>query len=131
MASEPEVEFKILIVDDDRELLDTLSCVLSSERYHVTCAQSGAEGISLLEAGEYDLILVDLRMRRMDGQQFLRFVKLLYPRCPVVLMSAYATAEAVVKANREGAYDCLLKPFKLTELQDILHRASREAQSAT
>ena len=60
MTTESQQRFRILVVDDDRELLDTLSYVLSSEGYSVACAQSGAEGITLLNAGEYDLILVDL-----------------------------------------------------------------------
>lgn len=121
----------ILIVDDDSDLLETLSYVLTSDGHEVACAESGAEGIRLLEAGEYDLILVDLRMRRMDGQKFIRIAKLLRPDCRVVLMSAYATADAVIEANREGAYDCLLKPFKLAELQSILHRAIQEARPPT
>ena len=118
---------KILIIDDDRELLETLSVVLASDGCKVTCATSANEGRSLLEGEQYDLILVDLRMPRMDGHQFLRTARLLDPSCKVVMMSAYATGEAVAKAEREGAFGYLIKPFKLAELQDILRRTSRES----
>lgn len=129
---EPQNEqLKILIVDDDRDLLESLSLVLSSCGYQVTCAESGSKGINLLSTDTFDLILADLRMPRMDGHQFLRIAKLTDPDCRVVMMSAYATAEAVVRDIREGVYDYLLKPFKLAELQDILHKVREQNQSST
>lgn len=124
-------QLKILIVDDDSDLLESLSLVLSSCGYQVICADSGAKGLSLMKTQAFDLILADLRMPRMDGHQFLRIAKLADPDCRVVMMSAYATAEAVVKDIREGVYDYLLKPFKLAELQDILRKIRGRNQSAT
>ncbi|MDO8682678.1 MAG: response regulator [Armatimonadota bacterium] len=121
-----------MIVDDDVELLDTLSIVLSSMGYRVTGARSGPEGIKLMESGErYEVIITDLRMRRMDGNWFLRIAKLIDPSCKVVMMSAYATVESMVNAIREDVYDYLLKPFKIAELQEILSKVSREAKSST
>ncbi|MDO8587315.1 MAG: response regulator [Armatimonadota bacterium] len=126
MANSPEHDLNILIIDDDRDLLDTLSIVLSSMDYQVTCVDSAVQGVTLMSARRFDLALVDLRMRRMDGNQFLKTAKLINPDCRVVLMSAYATAEAMVTAIRENVYDYLLKPFKVAELEKIFQRAGGE-----
>jgi len=126
MARSPEQQLNILIIDDDRELLDTLSIVLSSMDYKVTCIDSAVRGVTLMSEKNYDVALVDLRMRRMDGNQFLRTAQLINQDCKVVLMSAYATAEAMVTAIRENVYDYLLKPFKVAELENILRRVAGE-----
>jgi len=97
--------------------------------YQVGCADSGSAGINMMKAEDFDVILVDLRMRRMDGNQFLHIAKTMNPDCKVVMMSAYATPEAMVTAIREQAFDYLLKPFRIAELQRVLHSASRDIRS--
>lgn len=130
MNSNLKPRLKILAIDDDRDLLDTLSIVLSSCGHEATCISSGAEGMSLLQTKDFDVALVDLRMPRVDGHEFLRFAMLIKPETKVIMMSAYATAEAVVEAIRENVYDYLLKPFKLVELQGMLDRVSHEILSS-
>lgn len=102
---------KILIVDDEKDILRALEFILSREGYSVATATSGEEAIDLLKKDEYDLVLTDLRMEGMDGLEVLKRTLHLRPSTVVVIMTAYATVESAVTAMKMGASDYIVKPF--------------------
>lgn len=117
---------EILIVDDDKALLGVLRSVLEAEGHGVEAVPSAYEALPRLEQRRYDLVLVDLKMRRMNGMELLEHERLRERGTRMVIMTAYPTVESAVQAMRQGAFDYLVKPFKLTELRAIVERAARE-----
>src|SRR5579864_2075224 len=102
----------LLVVDDEQPNLDSLERIFSREGYRVLLAASGAQGLELLRAEPVDVVLTDLMMPGMSGQELLRGVRAVAPEAEVVLMTAYGTVEAAVAAMKDGAYDFLTKPLK-------------------
>jgi len=102
---------KILIVDDEKDILRALEFILSREGYSVSTATSGEEAIELLKKDEYDLVLTDLRMEGMDGLEVLQMTLQMRPSTLVIIMTAYATVESAVTAMKMGASDYIVKPF--------------------
>ena len=120
----------LLIVDDDKALLGVLRSVLESEGHRVQVVPSAYEALPLLERQRYDLLLVDLKMRRMNGLELLEHERLRRRGTRVVIMTAYPTVDTAVQAMRQGAFDYLVKPFKLAELRAIVERAANEKEEA-
>lgn len=114
----------ILIVDDDKALLEVLRTVLAGEGHRVQTVPSAYEALPLLNAQRYDLVLVDLKMRRMDGLELLEHERLQERGTRMVIMTAYPTVDNAVHAMRQGAFDYLVKPFKLAELRAVVERAA-------
>ena len=102
---------KILIVDDEKDILRALEFILSREGHSVSTATSGEEAIELLKKDEYDLVLTDLRMEGMDGLEVLQRTLQMRPSTLVIIMTAYATVESAVTAMKMGASDYIVKPF--------------------
>jgi DNA-binding NtrC family response regulator len=117
---------EILIVDDDKALLGVLRSVLEAQGHRVEAVPSAYEALPRLEQQRYDLVLVDLKMRRMNGLELLAHERLRERGTRMVIMTAYPTVESAVQAMRQGAFDYLVKPFKLAELRAIVARAARE-----
>ena len=113
----------ILVVDDEKSLRDFLTIMLENEGYVVQTASSGEKAIKLAHETAFDLVLTDFRMKRADGIEVLEAVKSYNPDTPVVLMTAYASAETAVEAMKKGAYDYIAKPFKIEDLQIIVKNA--------
>jgi len=113
----------ILIVDDDLSMREFLELMLTREGYGVVCARDEEEAIHLLEQNVFDLVLCDIRMRKIDGLQVLRAAKKLQPEVVAVMISAFATTEAAVEAVRDGAYDFIPKPFNVNELRETIKNA--------
>ena len=113
----------ILVVDDEKSLRDMLTIMLESEGYDVQTASSGEKAVKLVQDTEFDLVLTDFRMKRANGIEVLEAVKSQNPVTPVVLMTAYASAETAVEAMKKGAYDYISKPFKIEDLQLIVKNA--------
>jgi len=120
----------ILIVDDDKALLGVLRSVLESEGHRVAVVPSAYEALPRLEAERYDLVLVDLKMRRMDGLELLEHERLQQRGTRMVIMTAYPTVDSAVTAMRQGAFDYLVKPFKLAELRAVVERAAGAEEKA-
>jgi DNA-binding NtrC family response regulator len=114
---------RILIADDDDALRESLELVLSAEGYEVVSARDGAAALALLEAHPVDVVLCDLRMPGMDGLELLPQLVRRLPGVPVLLMSAYGSADLAVEAMRRGAYDYLAKPFQPSEVLLTLRKA--------
>ncbi len=102
----------VLLVDDEQANLDSLERIFSREGYRVLLAASGQAAVEMLRSGQVDVVLTDLMMPGMSGEELLRAVRAVAPEAEVVLMTAYGTVEAAVAAMKDGAYDFLTKPLK-------------------
>ena len=101
---------KILIIDDESSIRDTVSGVLSDEGFVPVCAEDGAKGLALLEEELVDLVLLDIWMPGIDGMKVLEKVSELYPELPVIMISGHGNIETAIQATRMGAYDFIEKP---------------------
>lgn len=108
---------RILVIDDEENIRETLSEFLSLTGYEVDTACNGAEGLDRLGRDSYDLVLSDLKMPGVDGIAVIEWVKETQPDLPVLVMSGHATVDSTIRALRLGAYDYLLKPFSLDEIE--------------
>ena len=100
---------KILIVDDESEMRVALETTLKREKFQLTCAEDGKKALDVLEDEDFDLVLRDVRMPKLNGLELLRAVKEKSPKTQVVVMTAYGTIDNAVAAMKEGAFDYLIK----------------------
>ncbi len=115
----------ILIVDDEPNLRQSLSMILQRNGYQVTTAGNAAEALKYLEAGEFHLALLDIKMPDMDGITLLERIRSKYRSMPIFILTAHATLETAIQAVHCGANDYLLKPI---EVDVILERVSGALQ---
>ncbi len=113
----------ILVVDDERSMREFLAIFLRRAGYLVESAASGAEARKALAARDFDLVITDLQMPDQSGIELLAESKSLRPDTQVIVVTAYATAETAIAAMKAGAYDYLVKPFKLDEVGLVVERA--------
>jgi two-component system, NtrC family, response regulator PilR len=113
----------ILVVDDERSMREMLALYLSRAGYAVESAGSAAEARRALKAKEHDLVITDLQMPDASGLEVLAECKKLHAETQVIVVTAYATAETAIAAMKAGAYDYLVKPFKLDEVGLVVERA--------
>jgi two-component system response regulator AtoC len=114
---------RILIVDDDDALRDSLQLVLSSEGFEVVSARDGREALRLLASSDPEIVLCDLRMPGMGGMELLPEIARRQPGATLILMSAYGTEELALEAMKRGAYDYLAKPFQPSEVLLTIRKA--------
>ncbi|MBW2553919.1 MAG: sigma-54-dependent Fis family transcriptional regulator [Deltaproteobacteria bacterium] len=114
---------RILIIDDEENMLHMLKTILSKEGYEIVTAGNGIEGLEKIETNLFDTILCDLRMPEMDGLSFLKTVKVKNIDSTIIMMSAYGTIDLAVEAMKHGAYDYISKPFKPDEIILNLRKA--------
>jgi len=115
---------RLLIIDDEDNMLHMLSAVMRKEGYDVVTAANGRQGLDYALATSFDFILCDLKMPQMDGLAFLGEAKNNNVEAVIIMMSAYATVDTAVKAMKIGAYDFITKPFKIDEIVCILEKAA-------
>ena len=114
---------KILAVDDEQSMREFLDIMLKKEGYKVTLASNGEEVLKLIEKDLFDLVLMDIRMPRLDGISALKKIKEISPETIVIMITAYASADTAITAMKEGAYDYITKPFKIEEVKLIIRNA--------
>ena len=114
---------RILVADNDAEMLDLLRRHLESDGHVVTTTSSGSGALAVVERDEVDVILTDLVMDEVDGLALLRAAQATQPGARVILMTAFGSLETAIEAMRQGAYDYLTKPFKLGEVTLAIQRA--------
>jgi CheY-like chemotaxis protein len=115
----PPSNGKILVVDDQIEMMRLLADQLADAGYSVDLAGGGREALAVIASGAFDLVLTDLRMKDVDGFDVLGTVRARAPFVPVIVMTAFGTSETASEAARRGAYHHLTKPFQLADL--LLH----------
>ena len=121
---------KILIVDDEISIRNTLREILEYEKYTVDDAPDGMTAIELVKAGHYDVILCDIKMPQMDGIEVLEAIQKL-SETPVVMISGHGTIETAVEAIKKGAFDYISKPPDLNRLLITLRNAIEKASHVT
>ncbi len=117
------MKFTILIIDDEKNIREGLAANFELEDYNVKTASSGAEGLELISHGDIDLVITDLRMNGISGEQVLAKVTAETPGIPVIILTGHGSIDSAVDAMRHGAYDFLTKPLNLDQLTMIVRRA--------
>src|SRR5256884_1587318 len=119
---------RVLIVDDEPGLRQSLGLLLADAGYEVAAESDGKRGLERALAERFDLILSDVRMPEMDGLAFLRAYRARGGEALVIMMSAYGGEEAALAAMKEGAYDYIPKPFRPDEVVLTLRKAEEREQ---
>lgn len=121
---------KVLVVDDEDIIRDSISAILEKDGYQVAKAKNGAEAFEKLNSTTYDLVITDIEMPVMRGIELLEKITERFPQTFVIIITAYASVETAVGALRKGAYDYILKPI---EFDDLLFRVKKlfEYRNAT
>lgn len=115
-----ERETRLLVVDDDAQLLDLLQDTLTSIGYGDEGASDGVEALQKLRGGQYDLMITDIRMPGMDGISLLKKVRRYYPRLPVLFITGLTTPEIIGQVSADGF---LAKPFRISHIEELIENA--------
>jgi two-component system nitrogen regulation response regulator NtrX len=107
---------KILIIDDERSIRNTLREILEYEDYVVEDTDNGVDGLEMIRNNDYDLVLCDIKMNRMDGMEVLTEGLNIKPDLPFIMISGHGTVETAVEASKKGAFDFISKPPDLNRL---------------
>ncbi|MBS1830689.1 MAG: sigma-54-dependent Fis family transcriptional regulator [Acidobacteria bacterium] len=121
---------RILVVDDDPSIRETLVTFLELENYAVDSAASTEEAIGKLHAEPYPIVISDVYLDERTGLDILNAAKNANPDCSVILMSGRGTIETVMEATKRGAFDYVAKPFDLDKMLEIIHRAEEAARGS-
>lgn len=114
---------RILIIDDEENMLHMLKTILGKEGYEIELARDGREGLIKVASSRFDIVLCDLRMPEMDGMDFLNGLAAKKFDQTIIMMSAYGTIDTALEAMKKGAYDYISKPFKPDEIILTLKKA--------
>jgi two-component system nitrogen regulation response regulator NtrX len=114
---------KILVIDDEKAIRNTLKEVLEYEHHQVDLAEDGPSGIELFSANAYDVVLCDIKMPKMDGIEVLHNINEASPDIPVIMISGHGNIDTAVEAIKKGAYDFLEKPLDLNRLLITIRNA--------
>ena len=114
---------RVLVVDDEVDVLKTLATLLSAEGYEVVTAPGGQEAKDLLGQQEFNLMISDLRMSPIDGLELLEFAHNNHPAMSVIMLTAYGQVETAIKSLELGAFDYIKKPFRTDELLATVQKA--------
>lgn len=121
---------RILITDDEKNIRELLRDELATMASRVAMAENGLKALELLEKEEFDILLLDMNMPGLNGLEVLKKLKSQDIPTEVVILTAHATIQTAIEAMKLGAYDYLLKPFKIAELTPVLERRTKKRSSA-
>ncbi len=114
----------VLVADDERAIRDGCHRVLTGQGYEVFGAENGQVALDLLAEKRVDILLLDLKMPVMGGEEVLEIVKKTYPEIPVIIITGHGTVDTAVECMKKGAYDFITKPFQLNQFLIIVRRAA-------
>ncbi len=120
---------KIIIVDDEKRMCDSLTALLGDEGYQVEAYQDPRQAAQAIRTSRVDLVITDIKMPDVDGLELLQIVKQVDMDIPVILMTGYASLDTAVQAITRGAYDYLMKPVEFTQLDMAVRRALEKRRS--
>ncbi len=107
---------KLLIIDDERAIRSTLREILEYENYEVEDSDNGIEGLEMIKKTNFDLVLCDIKMNKMDGMEVLEQAQIIRPDLPFIMISGHGTVETAIEASKKGAFDFISKPPDLNRL---------------
>jgi two-component system, NtrC family, response regulator AtoC len=119
---------RVLIVDDERQLVEAFKKKLAKEGFEVFTALNGREAISIMEANEVDVGLFDIKLPDVDGVELLGRLREIQPTSEVIMLTGYASVDTAIRSMKLGAYDYLTKPCKLSELHNVILKAYEKKQ---
>jgi DNA-binding NtrC family response regulator len=122
---------KILVIDDERAIRNTLKEVLEYENHDVDLAEDGPSGLDLFNANSYDIVLCDIKMAKMDGIEVLQKITENSSDVPVIMISGHGNIDTAVEAIKKGAYDFLEKPLDLNRLLITIRNATEKTTLIT
>ncbi|HVU05555.1 MAG TPA: HD domain-containing phosphohydrolase [Polyangiaceae bacterium] len=129
-AAQSAEHARILVVDDEKFIRDIIADFLSMEGYMVRTAEDGAAAADELRRARFDLVISDLKMPKMGGLELLREVSEAHPDTMTIIMTGFGTVETAIDAMKRGAYDYILKPFKVEEVIHIVQRGLEKQRLA-
>jgi len=123
-----EERARILVVDDEKFIRDVLAEFLGAEGYFVATAEDGTAALNKLSGARFDLVISDLKMPKMGGIELLHAVQTVAPHALTIIMTGFGTVETAIDAMKKGAYDYVLKPFKVDEVIRVVERGLEKQQ---
>lgn len=117
------MKIRVLLVDDEKDFIETLAQRLEARNLHVAAVSSGDEAVKRLEEEDFDVVVVDLLMPGKDGIETLRDLKRLKPLVEVILLTGHATVESAIRGMNMGAFYYLMKPTDIKRLLENIARA--------
>jgi DNA-binding NtrC family response regulator len=116
----------ILVVDDEEALRNILSGELVSSGYDVSTAGDGEEAMRAIQNKKFHLVLLDIKMPRMDGFEVLRYIKKNHPAVKVIMLTGFADLKNAIESKKHGAEDFVSKPYDLVDLLTTIERVLSE-----
>lgn len=116
----------VLIIDDEAGMRDMLSRLLTDAGYETATSRDGVEGLATARQGDFDLVLLDMSLPKMNGLEVLNGIKEEKPDLPVIMITAHGSTRTAIDALRLGAYDYITKPFDVDEILVVTERALRQ-----
>jgi CheY-like chemotaxis protein len=120
---------KILVLDDEQIVLESVSRILEEENYEVKTARKGEEALEILKQGGFDIVMTDLKMPGMDGLQAMESLAEIDPDLSIIMFTAYSTVDSAVKAMKLGAVDYIRKPFTPDQLTELVNKAMADRKA--
>lgn len=117
------MKYNILVVDDEKNIREGLGRVLELDGYRVFLAADGREGLKFVERRDIDLVISDLKMPGVNGEELLKQTRNMYANLPVIILTGHGTVENAVQAMKDGAYDFLTKPINFEHFAILVKRA--------
>ncbi len=114
---------RILVVDDEQGLRDLLHMTLEMEGYQVVTACDGQEALALMEKEKFQLVITDIMMPQMDGIKLLEKIKIKSSSTEVIVVTGYGHVETSDNALKKGAYECILKPYSIDRVLEVVAKA--------
>jgi DNA-binding NtrC family response regulator len=125
-----EDPLEILVLDDEPIVCARLKPSLEKDGYYVETFTESTNAKKRLEEHRFDIVVTDLKMADIDGMQLYRFIKEKWPDTRVIIISGFATVEITREAFQSGVRDVIAKPFKISQLKDLIDRVSSEIRSS-
>ncbi|MFZ2603180.1 MAG: sigma-54 dependent transcriptional regulator [Candidatus Omnitrophota bacterium] len=114
---------KILIVDDEKNVLSSFKKVFSQEGYNIVSAGNAEEGLSCAQKDAFDLLIMDIRMPGISGLEAFSRFKEIDSKMPIIIMTAFGTTETAIETMQKGAFDYVLKPFDVPKMKELIEKA--------
>jgi DNA-binding NtrC family response regulator len=122
-------DMKILLIDDDEWVRDSLCLFFESEGCHILALETAEEGLEVLDKQDFDIIIIDYRLPGLDGLEFLRRIQKRYPVAMKILITAYGNEKLVAEARKLGVHEYISKPFTSEAIEASLNRLIENRES--
>ncbi len=123
-------KLRIMVLDDEPIVCKRLKPALEKLGYEVDAFTQSPEAMRQIQQIRYDIIITDLKMKEVDGMQFLSEAKKRHPGTEVIIITGFATMETAKQSFLQGVFDFIAKPFKLSEIQEVVNRAAAKIRGA-